>query len=486
MKSKNKKSFRFLDYLGNNNFKRNLLMIIAFLVLIGVPSLIKLFGNQTYLSEEVYYHERIIDQIRNTNNLSFDLIQEQKIPINAFYIIMAYSFINTKWLIMFIPLLFALLSIYLLFKILEHAGVDEEIKYYSLIIAVLSPALLYTFIVFSPKNLNYFLALLTIFLLIRNKMSAIISLGFLLLSNILMGISVLIISSVFNLIFTPNNKVKNAYLFLASSIILLLIAFLDPIKISYELTSSYFGAGQFFSEFGSLEGYTIMILGLALIGLFYWWDKTKNKNSIILSLSFLFLTSFIYPSIKILLITIFSIYAGTAITYLIKREWRLEKKKNITLILIMCSLIFSTVLFNATIIKTITSEQTHGASYLRTSEPQDIILSSEENGFIIQNMAKRKTYLDSRSFKSGDYYEKISVAEKIYYSKNLAELKTELDNNSIKYIFLDSEMKQRLWNNKEEGLMFFLLRAKEFVKVYENDGVEIYRYIKDNDVENLV
>ena len=100
--------------------KYNLLLILVILVLISVPILIKTTTSQkTYLSEETYYHERIIQQIRDTGKLTTDLVQEQRIPTNLFYVLFAYTYIPTNILIVIIPIIFAALSLFMLFKILK-------------------------------------------------------------------------------------------------------------------------------------------------------------------------------------------------------------------------------------------------------------------------------------------------------------------------------------------------------------------------------
>lgn len=458
--------------------KQNLVLLLVLLILMCVPVIIKATGSQkTYLSEETYYHERIIQQIRDTGEITKDLVQERNIPINIFYLILAYTYIPTQILIAIIPLLLAAISLYLLLKILKKLEIDEDTKRYGIIVAAISPAIMYAFTVFSPKSMIYVLFLIAIYSAIKGSKLTPLVIILLALTNALIAGIVLLLIILGHLLGygKKEHQIRNTTIAYIVTILLLLI--LSKTNLILDFTPTILGFGDLFSEFGSLQGYTIMIIGLAIIGLTSWWSKKTERTMIILSIIALFILSIIYPTIILITVTIFSIYAGLAINYLIKREWRIEILKNITLLLIICSLIFSMVIFNTTIIKKVTHEKVAGAVQLSISDPKDIILSSEENGYIIQNLAKRKTYLDSASYKYPNYKNKTQTAQEIYYAKNLVELNTQLENNSIKYILLDSDMKQKLWNNKEEGLIFFFENAKDFVKTYVNDEVEIYRYL---------
>ncbi|PIN81052.1 hypothetical protein COV13_02570 [Candidatus Woesearchaeota archaeon CG10_big_fil_rev_8_21_14_0_10_32_9] len=465
--------------------KYNLLLILVILVLISVPILIKTTTSQkTYLSEETYYHERIIQQIRDTGKLTTDLVQEQRIPTNLFYVLFAYTYIPTNILIVIIPIIFAALSLFMLFKILKELKINEEVIRYGVIVAVISPAILYVFTVFSPKDLIYFLILTTIFLALKNNKLTVLTLILLTWSNAIIGgitLLLLVVGALLNYMKDRKQMYSNIVAYVLTLILLFVFS---RVNLILDFTPTILGFGELFSEFGSLQGYTIMILGLAIIGIASWWIKTTERTTMILTISALFVISIIYPTIKLMTLTLFAIYAGFAIDYLITRVWRLEILKNITLLLIICSLIFSMVVFNTTILKTVSYDKVIGAAQLTATDKGDIILSSEKNGFIIQNLAGRKTYLDGVSYKYNEYSNKSTLSEQIYYSKNLETLEKDLQNNSIRYIFIDSEMKQNIWNNKEEGLMFFLINAKEFVKVYENNEIEIYRYLGEIHNEN--
>jgi len=465
--------------------KYGLLLIIVILVLISVPILIKTATSQkTYLSEETYYHERIIQQIRDTGKLTTDLIQEQQIPTNLFYVLFAYTYIPTNILIVIVPIIFAALSLLMLFKILKHLKIDEEVVRYGVVVAVISPAILYVFTVFSPKNLIYFLILITVFLALKNNRVTALTLILLTWTNAIIGGITLLLMVVGHLLGYVKDRKQIYENIIAYFLTLILLFLFSRVNLLLDFTPTILGFGELFSEFGSLQGYTIMILGLAIIGIASWWMKNSERTTMILVTSSLFIISIVYPTIKLITLTLFAIYAGFAINYLIKREWRLEILKNITLLLIICSLIFSLVVFNITILKTVSYDKVIGAAQLTATDKGDTILSAENNGFIIQDIASRKTYSDGLSYKYENYLNKSSLSDQIYYAKNLETLEKDLQDNSIKYIVIDSEMKQNIWNNKEEGLMFFLINAKEFVKVYKNNEIQIYRYLGEIHNEN--
>lgn len=462
-----------------NDDKRTILLtlIVAALILFA-PVMAKWVLNQnSYLSEETYYNLRIVDQFKENGMGNQDLLQNREYGFNLFHFVFYKLDIGEDQMAKYLPALLGVLSLFLLYLLLKKLNLGQNDIFFSLIILTTTPIFLYKFTTFSPDILVLPILLMGLILFVRGYYVSAIFFGATALINV-MYVLIALILIVGEYIFKKRDK----WLLLANVIFIFAVVLFGAFVLNMPYLSSFIpsfsGLNGFLIEFGALKGYALVTVGLALIGLFSWWNKDSKKTSIMIAVIVLILAAALFEDIRLPIAILVAIFGGFSISYLVNREWEIHVLKDVTLLLVVCILIFSAVLTLNFQIKNISDEKISAISYLSSAGKEDIILSSERNGFIIEYEAKRSAYLDGNSYKFDDYEERKLLADKIYYSRNLNELETLLRQENITHLLVDSEMRSgEVWNGREEGVLFFLENSEKFIKIYYNEKIQIYRYV---------
>ena len=453
------------------------IVLILALIVLTIPGIVKtLSGNTTFIGEESYYHIRMIDQFRDYGLKSTEVLTDKPYSFNLFHASLS-LLPKSEIFIKIIPLILGLASLVILVLLFTKMNISADDSIFSIIVIILSPIFIYTFTTFTPDSLAFFLLALGFLLFInRNYLSAIVF-SALVLTNFMYGISVLLILIAYNLIkkkFDADFYVNSAAIILTTIFALI---FLDY-NLFVQFTPITTSLNNLFVSFSAIKGYSFFIVILAIIGFKMDWKRSFKQTLIYSFIASVFILSVLYPALRILVNSALAVYAGIAISKFIKDEWNVKKLKGITLLLIICSLLFSTAVFLKAEITEINPKKVEAINYLTATDKGDIILSSVENGFLIETLANRIAYLDSNSYKFSDYEEKVAVAKSIYYSRSLDKLKTILNSNKINHILVDNKMRTGgIWNTREEGILLLFDNSKSFVKIFDNKEVQIYRYV---------
>jgi hypothetical protein len=364
-----------------------------------------------------------------------------------------------------------------MYVLLRKLNLGQNDIFFALIILVTTPIFLYEFTTFGPEILALPILLLGLILFVRGYYVSAIFLAATALFNIMYTL-IAVVLIVGEYIFKKRDK----WLLLINlgSIAGLIMVGIFLLNINYlsSFLPTISGLNGFLIEFGAAKGYALVTVGLALIGLFSWWNKDSKKVTIMIAVLALIIIAAFFEDIRLPIALIIAIFGGFSISYLVHREWEIHVLKDVTLLLIVCILIFSAILTINFQIKNISDEKLSAMSYLSSAGKEDIVLSSEKNGFLIEYESGRSAYLDGNSYKFKDYSERKRIADKIYYSRNLNELEVILRAEKINYVLVDSEMRAGgVWNGREEGLLFFLENSEKFIKIYYNEDTQIYRYV---------
>ncbi|MBW2981388.1 hypothetical protein KY343_00780 [Candidatus Woesearchaeota archaeon] len=234
---------------------------------------------------------------------------------------------------------------------------------------------------------------------------------------------------------------------------------------------------HYLSELGGLLSFGIFNIILAAIGFYIIWNNKKQ----ILGYTFLFavvLFSFYFNSLNIYLNFIFAIAAGYSLVSIVKMRYSLSIIKKLTIILLLCGLIFSTVSYTARVSNFPPDKSfVDSLEWLRGhSKSEEVMFSYHTKGNLIQSIANRPVLLDSNLMYIEDVKTKLDDSNIIFYSRTLKKTTALLDKYNISYIWIDSEMKKRLiWTEEDEGLLFLFSNKEEFKKVYDREGIEIWQ-----------
>jgi len=231
-------------------------------------------------------------------------------------------------------------------------------------------------------------------------------------------------------------------------------------------------------ELGSMNGYSIPLIILSAIGLFAWWEKGKERTIITTSLTTGLIISLFIPEIRLIFALALAIFAGIGMNQLLTMEWELKKIKQIAILLIFYIILFSAIITINTQLTQISKQEVEASKFLASIKTENQVLSTENKGFMIQYLSQKQTFLDGNTQKNKQN-EKIDIANQIFYARKLSELQQLLNENNIEYIFIHEKMKNGgTWIGREEGLQFFLQHSEQFIKIFDNEQVQIYKYIE--------
>jgi hypothetical protein len=478
----------------NDERRTLLLMLLVALIVLASPVVIKWALNQdTYLSEETYYNVRMTEQIKDQGIQTQDALQQRSYDFSLFHYLAAKSRISISALAKYLPVLLGILTLFLVYLLLKRLNAGQNDNFFTIILLATTPIFLFEFTTFSPEILVFPLLLLGLVLFFRNDSWSYLSaplFGAAAFLNIMYPLIALVLVAWDY--FTRRKK----HILSAACVLLMLGsvavgAFILGINYLTAFVPAKIGLNGFLIEFGAVKGYALAMLGLSLIGLFSWWGRHRARTPALAGALVLFLFSFFFASSRLPVALLLAGFAAFSISYLANREWEIQQLKNITLLLILCILIFSAVLLLNYQVKNIDPQETAAIVYLSpgakpggaTPDSGGAVLSAERNGFLIEYVAGRKAYLDDDSYMFSDYSQRRQTADRIYYARNMAELESLLKTAGISYILVDDAMRSgEIWNGRYEGLLFFLENSDRFVKVFYDDKIQIYRYAPEGDV----
>ncbi len=422
---------------------------------------------------ESYYNMRISQELQENPTLQNDPLQERPYNPNLYHYLLALLqlFLSDQGLIMS-SIALSVASAFLLQKALRDYGMDER-AILAVAIFILSPIYIYTSTTLTPYTLTLFLITLTLYL--RNW-SAAIPAGLTALTNP----SVFLILTITMIIHNHLGEEKHpAYLTLGVGTILTGAAylFLDYIPI-IKLFNGGLAPLNYITDFGATVGYSFFGLLLAIVSILLFWkdDKKFSKGGVIYLL--LLLTSTTLEPTRLLINIITSIYAAYALYFFITREWIVLNLKDLTLLILFSSLLFSAVSFTT---RTSNMEPTHETiKTLETIKNQQIkgtVFSDPQNGFLIQYYAQRKSYMDELSFLYKGYEEKKQTTQTLYTNSKPKITKKLLDENDISYIYIDQKMQDRLWQTRNQ-LPLVLELSENFIKLTDFQNRQAWLYIR--------
>ena len=381
-------------------------------------------------------------------------------PAGSFDILLSFIPSSFHPYILLFQLACMLLSIYLFFLFISHCSIKQ--RNLSLLLFTLSPLALYLSSTITPYALA--LALSLCFLLAQQKNKT----GFMYVLAVIIPF-VELFSAVLLFLYSlllyyqerKTSKAKSGVYVLAILIILLLL--ISGVSVSI-ITEHSLSSSRIISEFGAIQGYSIIFLFLGLIGLGMSWDR---RNLLYPSLLLLLLLSFFSLPLRIFTVIVFSFFGAKSIEKLVLRRWQINYVKSFTLLLLFCTLLYSTL-------TQIKLESTHSPDF-NDVQAYNFLRAQALGAEAVFTHPSNKEYLY--------YYTELLVPrgvstqhEELLSTYKLEEAARFLDQEGIKYIYLDPATK-RLWNIEETGLYFLLTNSESFIRIYHLDETEIYMYL---------
>lgn len=458
----------------------SLCIVVLVLCIVIVVRHIK--GKPLLPSGESYYNLRMAQALKENSFIIEDPLQNTPYQPNPyhyllFFLLLAFS---PEVVSVITPVLLGLISAIIFFRLLTLLGVKHKDAAYSLIILSVSPAFINLFTGLYLYGFVIFLTLLIVFLVIISKKSkftlALSSLLLLILA--LTSLTAFVITIGFLLIIcTALNRKINAVMLpvfpsVATLIVLAFLSIYKPILLGFHR----FEFRNILSVLGAGLGYDLFLILLFFAGFMLLWFRSGEKKLLQWAVLGFFVFSFFNIIARAYSSMVITFYCVTAIKYFYNRKWELEIIRTGTLLLVLSSLVFSaTSQINLLVNAQPDKYMEEALLFLEKLGPGKV-LSSEENGFIVEFYSKKEALLDKNSFLTPRYDELMISANGLFLTPRLSEAEPLLQKYGIRYVLITPDMKESIWEGQEEGLWFLVQNSISFVRKYEYQSIEIWEY----------
>lgn len=371
------------------------------------------------------------------------------------------SFLNTHTnidmflLAKLLPIILGIFSLLLFYGALRKSNFSYDIIIISTLILVISPSFIYLFGTLNAYSFTAFILLLSLYLMIQKKEI----LGVLVLYlTPFFGIVQTILGFLLILVYLPKNKKLKMFLMALPS--LALLYFSPKILPGYN--------NIIISDFGGRYGLGLFIVLLSLFGLKYLWQK-KYKH-ILTYTAILLLCMFSFIDVRVLTYLNFSlaVIAALGLVALIKSEWRSGLIKQLSVLIMIYGLIFS------------------GLSYINFLS-QDL-----PNQEVLEMIEYLKILPDGRVFSQASREPWIEYSGKsfatdndLFYTRNINQALEIVNTKKIKYLWVDKEMEEKIWQDEDQGLLFLLKYSQNFKKNRINDYVTLWEAIPEEELNKI-
>ena len=471
-----------------------LIIFILAVIMLSLPYMLRISDNNTTLiGSESYLHARISQTLLVKGEAVNDLLITGGRPFitNPYHHLLSNVsyFTGIADASKYVPFILGLISVFLMFSLLKHFKLSTLKIFLIMLVFVLSPGFIYVFTFSNPHALLLFLALLGFNLFFcRQKRLFIFSIPVFFLmpyfSILISFIAVILLLSVS----LQRRRSINRFIVILTVLVISasLNFFIKYSSIGFPEKSVMFResfSAIYLSSLGSLVGFDIFMLFLAVMGFFYTWGRKQRLMGLYLSLLILLIAAYTQGTdFNIYANLIFSFFAGIAFYRLVLMRWDLEFIEKLTILLIILGLVFSGLSY----VNRISSLQPDDGlldslAWLKEhSEKGSIILCPPQYGYWVEFGSERKVILDSAPELIKDSEIRFKDLNELFFSKELEITRDIIEKYNISYLIVDNEMKNGLiWSENDEGLLFLLRNNETFKKEYSHIGIDIWKITID-------
>jgi hypothetical protein len=424
--------------------------LFSLFMILLVPLLHYLRGNPFSSNIETYLH---LTQLSHPEYL-FDMFIKQLV-----------TFTSTQFVVVALPLFFAVGSL-LLFILLVKPHISQTSHLCALIIVLgLTPAFIAAHIGITIYSSLLFFTLVVAYLFSKKNH---LYLLFLLILFILHPVySLFAFAYIFFLEFF---KKENKHALLVFIMFIALLFFSSFFSFHQPFTFPFvFDINALFSFLGGLYGYSLFLVLLGIGGFFLYHASAKQPRQKLFHAGILILSLFFEPArlVGILLLTFYSLQGFIS---LISDNWHNKTLQQLTAVLFLCILLFSTMSYlNEEINRAPTIEHVQALTYLRATITQHPdhetakILSDPSQAAFVSFFSGLDVYVDSN--------------KELLSSQQAAFISSTLHDERIAFIFIDPYMLQGgVWQRPDEGLLFVMNYDARFKNIFDQAGYRLYYF----------
>jgi hypothetical protein len=492
----------------NRKIKFTIVIILLILSLSSIIFARHLNDKPLLYGQETYYH---LNQANNYLDGELSILALN--PLEGLIVLTEYlpnneiqEVLIQEILFLILPIVLGLLSTILYLILSEKLEINGIKNFMFMIILIISPSFMYSFSTLSNISMIIFLIILGLFLLSSNKKSlqviAILPLALVTLFDVFSTIMMLLTISFFYLVWLKDRKYNesdkknnrksvkakkedldrktfNDKLFKILLIIITILTISFKVLLNKALYSVPIMINNFWtniiSDFGGLSGVSVFVVISSILGIYVF---LKEKNTFFfLAVLLLIIPSYFYNNNCIIYLNItLAFLAAQAIYWLLERNWSVKEIKNFTIWLLLLGMLFSTLTYIDRIPEYQPSQETIlSLEWLEGYISQDdfdynfVVLTLPQNNDYVEYIVELETFTNS-----------YIITDNVFSTTYPNKLFPILDNNNIKYIYIDPETQERYVD--QQGLIF-ALRNEKFKLIHSEEDYEIWEFDIESDVD---
>lgn len=454
-----------------------LLVLLAGIILLAPATIRLLNDNSNMINSEAYNNMRVYNQ----GDIKYDSLQGHSISLNILNLI---RLNDTGKNILFnvIPIILGLIVVVLAYLTLHKQNISEKTIIAIIILMIVSPIFMYAFTNFKIYSFIIFLNVLGLYLLLNDKIMF-SSAAFAIIPFIDPFSGIVTAALLLTYMFGSQKHHTGIRITTIALSVAVIISMILNWFYGYKLTHIFkFNIHNMLTDIGASVGMSFSIIILMVIGLILLWEDGWHTMVTHIMLLFFCVLALFNDTIRIYINFIIIVYAGFAFMYLNKRKWSIAIIKKTTILLIICSIFFSTLVYATKLVQSEpTPEYVDALKFIKEqSLPTEAILCSPVNGYMVEYYTERMVFLDD-SIKAYSQ-KKYDDLEIMASSRNLERTEKLLKEYNIRYIIIGREFEPYL--KEKEGLLFLIETSHKFVSIYKNEHVEIWMYIGTDDSNN--
>lgn len=466
--------------LLNANPKKGfiIILLIAIIVLILPFILRQTFVSGALIGPESYENFRYGKLVESDGLVGWDKLSFGGRETRYEYGLPLLLAVKPNIMIWLIPIIFGLISISLFYFILKKY--DSDAAFISSLFLIFSPAFIYLFTACLKYSGAVMFTLLGIYLFLKGARFKLHSYtAFLFVAFFSLQFSLFLIIAALALMILKKINIKE-FLFLFFGIFLILLAefrgWLFDFWRFFIINSDFLnGLTNIFFEISSVAGIGLFIFILGLAGIFNLW-KEKYRYLLGYFLVFVSIILIIYaPFLLYIFVFVFSALAGYGFINLFDHEWKNDTIKAMTLIVILCGVLFSVLSFLNFAVDIQPSETiVGGIDFLAGKGPHYTVFADISRGDYILAAGKR-TVIDPNIYNAPDLQQRENDMKELLSTSNINAARSIIYKYDIRYIWLDRALKDRYYLNEEDRFLYLLKYSPyDFIKAYDNKNVEIW------------
>lgn len=229
------------------------------------------------------------------------------------------------------------------------------------------------------------------------------------------------------------------------------------------------------SDFGGAGGMSVFAWLLAFIGLVLLWQFTHRYYALLLCTTLVLAAALLLPTALVTGMIAIAFLAGYALAFFARMEWSFEDIRTLTLLVLACGLLFSTLAHAMELAHGQPTAETRDAALALRTMPAGAILAHPDDGFWYAYWSGKQVWMDGWLRATPRVNERWTVAQQIWHAQDIMRAQPVLARNRIGALVITDDMREgKVWDLPEQDLLFLLRNNETFKSAHRSSSVDIW------------